>query len=569
MKNKLLYLPALVITLILPLLFLFPVILNYNKSADNTKILGIDYSNLNRDQIEKQLEKDFVLPPVVILKSNTKEYQLNLASISAQINKTKTANTILYRRLDEGIIAYIKYFFKPKSFYLDIFYNDNALDKYLSDLSTQHNRPYVPSEFHLKNNSVEYIQGELGQEVDIDALKKDVINNLSLGKFDKPIDIVINKSGFLPSEEQINGTKSKASKLIGKSLNLVVEDKSVNINDQTLISWLSFNNDFNDSEINTFVKSTSQSLKRDPVDAIFKFENNQVLEFRPSTPGIIPEEDKLVDLLKTSTNNLISTSDKTISVNVSYKTIDPAIKNSDANDLGIKELLGRGVSTFKHSDSIRNFNVEKGASTVNRVLVAPGDTFSFVKTLGVVSLDSGFKKAYIIREGRTELDVGGGICQVSTTLFRAMLNAGLNIIERQPHAYRVSYYEEDSPPGYDATVFIPSPDLKFINDTGHYVLIQSTFDGVNKKLTYEIYGTSDGRKAEISNYRKWGAQPAPPDRYIDDPTLPPGKIVQVEHRIPGLKTAFDWKVMRDGQTLHEKTFQSSYVPWAAVYRRGI
>jgi vancomycin resistance protein YoaR len=214
-------------------------------------------------------------------------------------------------------------------------------------------------------------------------------------------------------------------------------------------------------------------------------------------------------------------------------------------------------------------NIEKGAGIVNRILVAPNETFSFVKNLGEVSLEAGFKKAYIIRQGKTELDVGGGICQVSTTLFRAMLNAGVNITERRNHAYRVSYYEEDSKPGFDATVFIPSPDLKFINDTGHYVLIQNIFDLPNRTLTYEIYGTSDGRKSEISNYRQWDSAPPPPDVYIDDPTLPMGKVVQDEKRIPGLKTAFDWTVTdKDGTVIHKKTFQSNFTPWAAVYRRG-
>lgn len=184
-------------------------------------------------------------------------------------------------------------------------------------------------------------------------------------------------------------------------------------------------------------------------------------------------------------------------------------------------------------------------------------------------MEAGFKNAYIIKEGHTILDVGGGICQVSTTLFRAMLDAGLNIIERQAHAYRVVYYEEDSKPGFDATVFIPSPDLKFINDTSNYVLIRSIYDGTNKSLVYEIYGTNDGRKIEISNYKQWGAQPAPPDIYNDDPTLPVGTVVQDEHKVPGLNTSFDWKVTKaDGTVLHQKTYTSNFVPWAAVYRRG-
>jgi vancomycin resistance protein YoaR len=163
---------------------------------------------------------------------------------------------------------------------------------------------------------------------------------------------------------------------------------------------------------------------------------------------------------------------------------------------------------------------------------------------------------------------GGGVCQVSTTLFRAVLNAGLPITERQPHAYRVSYYEQDIGPGFDATVFLPSPDLKFKNNTPSYLLIQTKVDQVNKKLTFDIYGTSDGRKVEISPVRIWDKQPPPPDLYQDDPTLPAGTIKQVEHKSWGAKVAFDYKIVRGEEVLSEKTFYSVYRPWQAVYLRG-
>ncbi len=313
----------------------------------------------------------------------------------------------------------------------------------------------------------------------------------------------------------------------------------------------------------------AESFNHDPIDAVFKFENNQVLEFQPAQKGIVIKQEELIAIIKENLSKLIDSSDKSISIPIPSDQTEPIVRNNDVNNLGIKELLGQGTSTFKHSSATRNENVSKGSSIVNRILVAPGDTFSFIKSLGEVSLEAGYKKAYIIREGKTELDVGGGICQVSTTLFRAMLDAGLDVTQRQAHAYRVSYYEEDSKPGFDATVFIPSPDLKFVNDTGHYVLVQNILDMTNRRLTYQIYGTSDGRKAEITNYRQWDSTPAPPDVWIDDPTLPVGKTIQDEHAIPGLKTSFDWIVKKsDGSILHQKTFTSNFVPWAAVYRRG-
>src|SRR6185369_11000366 len=113
---------------------------------------------------------------------------------------------------------------------------------------------------------------------------------------------------------------------------------------------------------------------------------------------------------------------------------------------------------------------------------------------------------------------GGGVCQVSTTLFRAALNAGLPIVERHAHAYRVHYYEEDSSPGVDATVYVPTVDLKFKNDTGHYILIQSIIDLTQPRLTFMIYGTNDGRVVNQTAPVVTNIRPAPADKYEDDPT---------------------------------------------------
>ncbi len=554
----------------LPLLFIFsPLILNYNKSASNTKILGKDYSHLSRQEIINKLNQDFVLPETLKLTYQSKNFDISIASISASINTDKVAGTVLYRRLDEGLFNYIKYFFNPKEFSLSINYDSPSLTKNIENIVSQIDKPFIPTELILKDKKISTSSGSIGLSVDQNKLQEQILNNLSYANFSENITIPVNSIGSIPNENQINQTISRAQKLIGKSIILITPSDRFTLNDQTLISWIDFDNGFQKDKISSYSQTTAQSFKHDPVDAVFKFENGKVLEFQTAKNGIAVDPDQLSqDIISAFTN--LENSDKTNSeFTLSYQSIEPKITNSEANNLGIKELIGSGTSTFKHSSTTRNINITKGSSIVNRILVAPGDTFSFVKSLGEVTLEAGYAKAYIIRQGKTELDVGGGICQVSTTLFRAMLNAGLDITERKAHAYRVSYYEEDSKPGFDATVFIPSPDLKFTNDTGHYLLIQSVLDMDNRRLTYEIYGTSDGRKTEITNYRQWDSTPAPPDVWIDDPTLPAGKTVQDEHAIPGLKTAFDWTVKdKDGKVIHQKTFQSNFVPWAAVYRRG-
>src|SRR5690606_10285855 len=145
-----------------------------------------------------------------------------------------------------------------------------------------------------------------------------------------------------------------------------------------------------------------------------------------------------------------------------------------------------------------------------------------------VSAETGFQPAYVIKNGQTVLGDGGGVCQVSTTVFRAVLDAGLKVTRRLPHSYRVSYYELNSKPGVDATVYSGNIDLRFINDTDHAILIHAEADSKNLYMKVELYGTSDGRTTEIVDHVTWDYRPAPAAVYIPDPTLPAGQTKQVD-----------------------------------------
>ncbi|MBI5619631.1 VanW family protein, partial [Candidatus Gottesmanbacteria bacterium] len=193
----------------------------------------------------------------------------------------------------------------------------------------------------------------------------------------------------------------------------------------------------------------------------------------------------------------------------------------------------------------------------------------FNDAVGDISAATGYQSAYIIKEGKTVLGDGGGVCQVSTTLFRAALDAGLTIIERRAHAYRVHYYEEGGyKPGLDATVFGPTVDLKIKNDTPAYILIQATIDTQRMTLAFDLYGTNDGRRSEILNHQVWGITPPPPDLYQDDPTIPAGVIKQVDFAAWGAQTSFRYKVTRNSEVLQDQVFTSNFRPWQAVYLRG-
>jgi vancomycin resistance protein YoaR len=202
------------------------------------------------------------------------------------------------------------------------------------------------------------------------------------------------------------------------------------------------------------------------------------------------------------------------------------------------------------------------------MLIPKNEIFSFNKAIGDISSATGYKQAYIIKNGRTVLGDGGGVCQVSTTLFRTALNAGLPIKERIAHAYRVHYYENDGKPGFDATVFDPSADLKFENNTPAHILIQSYVDQENNWLIFIFYGKNDSRKIEISQATVWDVLPPPEPLYQDDPTLKKGAIKQVDWASWGAKAKFHYKVEKEGKVIIDQDFFSSYRPWQAVYLVG-
>ncbi len=324
---------------------------------------------------------------------------------------------------------------------------------------------------------------------------------------------------------------------------------------------------FSQNILDETILSLKQKINVDPVEALFSFENGKVVAFRTSSDGQAMDEEELSRQLTLKVVSVLSDNPITVNIDIPIKILKPKVTTDKANNLGIKELIGMGTSLFAHSIPNRVFNVNLATSRINGILVAPGETFSFNNVLGDISAFTGYKQAYIIQNGKTVLGDGGGVCQVSTTFFRAILNAGLPITERYAHAYRVGYYEQDSPPGIDATIYVPSVDLKFKNDTGNYILIQSAIDPSIQRLTFFLYGTSDGRKVEMSKPVITGQTPPPPPLYLDDPTKPKGSLEQTDFEAWGASVYLTRTVTKNGQQLSER-FDSNYRPWQAVFIRG-
>jgi vancomycin resistance protein YoaR len=240
-----------------------------------------------------------------------------------------------------------------------------------------------------------------------------------------------------------------------------------------------------------------------------------------------------------------------------------------AADLSISELVSESTTWFYGSASERKHNIARAASNFYGIVVAPGEEFSFNDYLGDISAEQGYETGLIIYGGRTIEGVGGGVCQVSTTAFQAAFWGGFPIVERWEHGYQVGYYDDGEGPGMDATVYSPLVDLRFINDTPHYLLIENYYNEASSSLTFKFYSTSMGRTVVKEGPFIDNVTPIKPDMWELNEELEQGEIEQVDWAVEGADVAIERIVYNlYGDLLRQDTFISHYIPWQNIYQYG-
>ncbi len=339
----------------------------------------------------------------------------------------------------------------------------------------------------------------------------------------------------------------------------------------TLASWLTVEDggaqgpslQLDREKIIAWLNIIAKEIEKAPVSAIFERtpDGKKIGKFSLGAPGVaLPREKNAASLASALLNG------QPLSLSVVSSAPVTSI-TSEAETLGIKELVGRGVTQFAGSPANRIKNIKRGAELLNGTLIAPGEEFSILEHLRPFTLENKYVPGLVIKaaEGKTEPEIGGGLCQIGTTLFRTVLNAGLPVTARSNHSYRVGYYEP--PVGMDATIYDPQPDFKFLNDTGHWLLLTTRIEGIT--ATFELWGTKDGRtvslsKPETSNIR----QPAP-KKIIETLDLAPGKITCTEKAHVGSDARFTSTVTYADGHIVEKEFKSRYQPWQEVCLLGV
>jgi vancomycin resistance protein YoaR len=278
--------------------------------------------------------------------------------------------------------------------------------------------------------------------------------------------------------------------------------------------------------ISRYVSTLSAKVNRDPKNPIFgETAEKTITVLESGKDGLELDESAAVASIRLA----VEADRETVSLPVS--ATPPTIGSTDPAALGIRELVAEGTTNFRGSPKNRIFNINRALEQFQGVLIVPGAEFSFVKQLGDVDGEHGYLPELVIKNNKTEPEFGGGICQVSSTMFRTAINGGMKITARRNHAYPVSYYK---PYGMDATVYIPAPDFRFVNNTPGNILILSSVEGTS--LTFRFYGTKDGRQVEID-----------------------GPHILESNPDGSMKTTFSQKVTdSSGTVLFNDTFPSSY-----------
>src|SRR5215207_1367764 len=465
-----------------------------------------------------------------------------------------------------------------------IIFDQRVAFQYLSQISSQVNQPTVEASLKLEGTNVVAQPGQVGRELKIDATL--VYLGSQLQTFtDGEVPLVVQE--VQPQILDVSGQADVARQILSQPLTLVIPNANSTdpgpyiYNVEVLANILAVQPVKNGDQIGVQVGLNPTAL-RDMLVPV----KSQVDRLPANAKFIFNDETRQLDLMEDSKIG------RTLEMEASVKAINDALLrgehtaslvineaqpqvsgSSTAEQLGVTQLLLSETSYFFGSSPERIQNIEAAAARFHGVLVAPGETFSMGATMGDVSLDNGFAEALIIYGGRTIKGVGGGVCQVSTTLFRAAFNAGFPIVERTPHAYRVSYYEQMAGggvdprlAGLDATVYFPLVDLKFTNDSPNWILME-TYMG-SSSLTWKFYSTSDGRTVTWDTTGPTDVVSAPSPSFEENPELGKNQMKQVDWAANGADITVTRTVWKNGAVYFQDNISTHYEPWQAVCEYG-
>lgn len=554
-------------------------------------VAGVDLSGLSPDEAETVLSQQVTYPEqgrIVFMGDQTwvaRPSEVGLffdAKTSAMAAYSVGRQANIFTRLSEQFRAwYTGIELSPL-----LIYDARVAHRYLSQIAAQVDTPTVEASLSIDGKQVIAVPGQVGRRVDIEASLAP-LENLVRGLDDGEIPIVITE--IPPVILDASAQAEEAERILSKPLTLVVANSEEGdpgpwtIDQDTLAEMITiertqtangnqFQVGLDAQSLSTFFYDIASEMERPSSEPRFIF-NDDTRQLEVIQPAVIGRSLDVEGTIQ-AINEHILQEDHNISLVFNY-THPVVSDDTTAQELGITEAVSVETSYFYGSSSARIQNIQTAASRFHGVLIPPGESFSMAEILGDVSLDNGYAEALIIFGNRTIKGVGGGVCQVSTTLFRTVFFGGFPILERHSHAYRVGYYEQTASgnvnpnlAGLDATVYVPVVDFKFVNDTPNWLLMETYVNPAARRLTWKFYSTSDGRSVDWDTTGLKNKVEPPKPLYQENPDLKKGVIKQVDWEAEGADVTVFRTVERNGEVYFEDSFSTHYMPWRAVYEYG-
>ncbi len=552
---------------------------------------GIDLSGLTLEQATDKLARNLLFPQTgkIVFEDGEKIWIASPFDLGLIINYETNAWSAYQHGRSGNIFRRISDRMRAWNGGVEIaptmLYNEQMSYDYLSRIAEEINHPTVEASLKLEGVEVIAIPGQIGRNLDVSAS----LNNLRSQVrtlTDGVIPLVISENA--PEIMDASTQAETARKILGEPFTLYIPDAQSNdpgpwkISPSQLAQMLVIERvstsdtaeiqvGIGEEALSTYLSALAGDINQDPVNSRFIF-NDDTRKLDLIEPATIGRKIEIDASIKAAQEALLSGSH---AAPISLILTQPQVgDDATGEQLGITENIIATTSYFRGSTAERLQNIQVAAENFHGLLIPPGATFSMAGAMGNVSLDTGYAEALIIFGGRTINGVGGGVCQVSTTLFRAAFLAGYPIVERHPHAYRVGYYEQTAAghdsdlAGLDATVFVPMVDFKFINDSPHWLLMETYYYPNSRSLTWKFYGTSDGRTVEWETSGLQNIVEPPDPIYEENPELANGETEQVDWAVEGADVTIVRYVYRDGQVILNDSFITHYLPWADTYQYG-
>ncbi|MGA7194731.1 MAG: VanW family protein [Anaerolineales bacterium] len=468
-----------------------------------------------------------------------------------------------------------------------IVFDQRVANQYLQILAKKIDQPAEEASLHLEGTNVVTQPGQVGRTLNVDVTLTYLGARLQTFS-DGEVPLVIQETQ--PSLMDVSSQADAARAILSQPLQLMIPNAASSdpgpwvYDPQTVANMLGVERVqngnqaglqvlLNPDDVRQLLANIATQADRQAANAQFHFDTttNQLTLITPSVTGRSIDIDASVKAI----NDAVIKGQHMVSI-VMQETQPAVAGDATAQQLGITQKIQEQTTYFYGSPSARIQNIQTAAARFDGVLIAPGETFSMGQTLGDISLNNGYAEALIIYGNQTITGVGGGVCQVSTTLFRTVLNAGFPVVERVPHAYRVSYYEESSSgsvnpdlAGMDATVYFPLVDFQFKNDSQYWILMETHVG--SDYLTWQFYSTPDGRSVTINTTGPQNIVPAPPPSFVVNSDLKFNQMKQTDYAVNGADVDVTRTVMKNGAVYFQDEYKTHYEPWQAVceYAPGV